>query len=309
VAEKWLPRAVAAGAIAIDNSSRFRHEPEVSLIVPEVNGAELQSAGAKPRLIANPNCSTIILLVGIEPLRRRFGLRAIDVATYQAVSGAGIPAMEELRAQAAARLAGQDLATSVFPEPCAFNVFNHESALDPESGLNGEEQKIIAESRRILGDPGLQVTPTCVRVPVFRAHSQAISILLERSATLDEVREAYADARGVRVVDDRARGSFPTPLAATGQDDVLVGRFRRDPASPVDAEGRSRRWCLFVSGDQLRKGAALNAIQIADLLGWQTKHAATEKRSPLNARSPSSVLQKNGKPATRQAKNPSPVSG
>jgi aspartate-semialdehyde dehydrogenase len=148
----------------------------------------------------------------------------------------------------------------VFGEPCAFNVFSHNSAVDPVSGLNGEEAKMIAESRRIWNDDGLGVSPTCVRVPVYRAHSQAIAVELREPANEAAVREALSRAAGVRVVDDRAANRFPTPLKATGLDDVLVGRIRRDPA-----DGSGRSWCLFVSGDQLRKGAALNAVQVAEL--------------------------------------------
>ncbi len=309
VARTWLPHAVEAGATVIDNSSCFRHHADVPLVIPEVNGSELLELNSAPRLIANPNCSTILLLVAVNPLRQRFGLKAIDVCTYQAVSGAGLPAIEELRDQAEAHLSGQPKACSVFPEPCAFNVFNHESAVDPDTGLNGEEQKMIGEARRIFSDPELAVTPTCVRVPVFRAHSQAVTVTLAASANLAEVHAAYAGAPGLRMIDNREQGVFPTPLAATGQDEILVGRFRPDPAALLSGDGRTNRWCLFLSGDQLRKGAALNAIQIGDLIGWNTKQPAAPKSTALKQRSPKTVFAKNGIPESKQPINPAGVDG
>lgn len=309
VARSWLPQAVALGATVIDNSSCFRNQADVPLVIPEVNGRKLMAFKPAPRLIANPNCSTILLLVAINPLRQKFGLAAIDVSTYQAVSGAGLPAMEELRSQAESLLAGQPPKCTVFREPCAFNVFSHESELDLNTGLNGEEQKIISEARRICSDAALAITPTCVRVPVFRAHSQSVTVSLAAPASLDEVQAAYADAPGLRVVDDRAQGFFPTPLAASGADEVLVGRFRPDPAARLDTDGRTNRWCLFLSGDQLRKGAALNAIQIGDLIGWNTTQAAVPNNAALKPRSPTSVLTKNGKPAAKQVPNPASVGG
>jgi aspartate-semialdehyde dehydrogenase len=257
VASEWASVAVGAGCRVVDNSSAFRADADVPLVVPEING-QLVTTGT--RLVANPNCSTIIMLLALEPLRRRFGVARISVATYQAVSGAGAAGMEELGAQVRASVAGEAQECRVFGEPCAFNVFSHNSAVDPVSGLNGEEAKMIAESRRIWNDDGLGVSPTCVRVPVYRAHSQAIAVELREPANEAAVREALSRAAGVRVVDDRAANRFPTPLKATGLDDVLVGRIRRDPA-----DGSGRSWCLFVSGDQLRKGAALNAVQVAEL--------------------------------------------
>lgn len=261
VARTHIPRALAEGARIVDNSSAFRLDASVPLIIPEVNGNDI---GIETRLIANPNCSTIILLGALEPVRRAFGVVGIDVATYQAVSGAGLSAMDELREQAQAALDGRTVEPRVFAEPCAFNVFSHDSPVDPETGVNGEERKIIDESRRIWNDPGLRVTPTCVRVPVFRSHTQAITVTLGRTATEREVREALAGARGVRIVDDRAANRFPTPLGATGGDDILIGRIRPDPSGARDDRGGTDRWCLLVAGDQLRKGAALNAVQVAD---------------------------------------------
>lgn len=268
VSRAWCPKAVGAGAVVIDNSSAFRMDRDVSLVVPEINGDELAAGEShRARIIANPNCSAAILLMALDPLRRAFGVEGVVVATYQAVSGAGIAAMDELRTQTSRVLAGENASPSVFHEPIAFNLFSHDSAVDPESGLNGEERKIIDECRKIWGDPGLRVTPTCVRVPVLRAHTQAATVTLRTPATIDALRGAYDGAKGVRVIDDRAANRFPTPLKAAGVDDVLVGRLRPDPCERADPDGRLRTFCLLIAGDQLRKGAALNAVQIADALG------------------------------------------
>lgn len=269
VAKQWAKQAVEAGCTVIDNSSAFRADPTVPLVVPEVNGDWIPPSC---RLIANPNCSTIIMLTALEPLRRLFGVERISVATYQAVSGAGASAMQELLDQARDVLDGRVATPRVFDEPCAFNVFSHNASVDVASGLNGEEAKMISESRRIWDDPGLLVSPTCVRVSVLRAHTQAITVTLQRPATESAIRQALARAPGVAVIDDRAHNRFPTPLKASGGDDVLVGRLRMDPA---DNSGRS--WCVLVSADQLRKGAALNAIQIAEQLLEPNKPATTQR--------------------------------
>lgn len=258
VARELAPHAIEAGAIVIDNSSAFRLKPGVPLVVPELLSEPLPK---RPAVIANPNCSTIILLAALNPLRR-FGLRAINVATYQAVSGAGQAGLDALRAE----IEGKPAAGSPFTEPCFLNVFSHNSAVDAATGLNGEEQKIIDESRKILGQPGLAVTPACVRVPVYRAHSQAITVRLGEWITEAELRASYEGVAGIGVIDDRAANRFPTPLKAANKDEVLVGRFRPDPARPLDEQGRTDSWCLFACGDQLRKGAALNAVQIAERL-------------------------------------------
>lgn len=258
IARTFAPRAVEAGAVVVDNSSAYRMDPAVPLVVPEINAEAIGTA----RLIANPNCSTIILLTPLTPIRQRFGVRRVVVSTYQAVSGAGIEAVRELQTQARDVLDGRPARPSVFPEPCAFNVFSHESTLDPSTGLNGEEAKMIAESRRIWNDPALTLIPTCVRVPVIRAHTQSALVTLEQPATEAQVRELLAEAPGVRLVDDRAANRFPTPLEATGGNAVLAGRVRC--FSPTEC-------AVMIAGDQLRKGAALNAIQIMDLIHTRSR--------------------------------------
>lgn len=263
-ARRWAPEAVRAGAVVVDNSSAFRLEPGVPLVIPEVNG-ELVRGRPGARLIANPNCSTIILLTALNPLREAFGVEGVVVSTYQAVSGAGAAAIDELHGQARAVLGGGEARPGVFREPCAFNVFSHDSAVDTASGLNVEEQKLIAETRKIWGDESVAISPTCIRVPVVRAHTEAITVRLGRAATEREVRAVIGRAAGLRVIDDRAGNVFPTPLKASGGDEVLVGRIRPDPGERPGAGGATRGWCLLVCGDQLRKGAALNAVDIAGL--------------------------------------------
>jgi len=265
VSKQYAPAALAAGCHVVDNSSAFRMDPAVPLVVPEVNPGEVPDP-TSPRLIANPNCSTILMLVALNPWRKRFGVEHATVSTYQAVSGAGAAAMDELRAQVEQHLAGKPVETKVFAEQCAFNVFSHNSQVDPATGLNVEELKLIKETHKIWGDPSITITPTCIRVPVFRAHSESCAVRLGRPVTEEEVRRAFEGESGVRVIDDRGGNRFPTPLKAAGGNDVLVGRIRVDPAAGLDASGRSRHWCLWLCGDQLRKGAAQNAIQIADLL-------------------------------------------
>jgi aspartate-semialdehyde dehydrogenase len=231
--------------------------PAVPLVIPEVNP---QALSGHRGIIANPNCSTIIMAVVLWPLHRAVPLTRVVVSTYQAVSGAGARALAELEAQTRAVLAGEAPRPDVFPVPCAFNVFSHNSAIGPD-GYNLEETKMIAETRRIFGAEELRIASTCVRVPVMRAHTEALA--LEFSAPLSEerVRALLSEAPGIKVVDDRGRNYFPMPLDASGLDEVLVGRIRQDPSVP---EGRGVQ--LLCSGDQLRKGAALNAVQIAELL-------------------------------------------
>jgi len=258
VSRRYAAAAVRAGAVVVDNSSAFRMDPEVPLVVPEVNAATIP---AHRGIIANPNCVAAIATVALHPLHRHFGLRRVSVATYQAASGAGAAAMEELRGATAAHLAGEAFAPRVLRHPYAFNLFSHDSAVDPETGYNDEETKVVRETRRILALPELPVGITCVRVPVLRAHAMAITAEFAAPVTPEAAREALAAAPGLAVVDDRAGNHFPMPVEASGQDAVLVGRLRRDTGDP---SGRSL--ALFVVGDQLLKGAALNAVQIAERL-------------------------------------------
>lgn len=267
ISKQFGPVAAREGAVVIDNSSAFRMDPGTPLVVPEINPSEVAPHRnlSKPGIIANPNCSTIILLVPLNPLRERFGVRRAVVSTYQAASGAGAAAMEELETQTRAVLDGGEASPRIFHEIYAFNLFSHNSKVDPQTGRNVEEQKMIDETRKIWRDPGVEIAATCVRVPVMRAHAESVTVTLDRPATEADVRAALTSAPGIRVIDDRAGNRFPTPLAAAGEDDVLVGRIRPDETQPRQGE-RFVGWQLFVCGDQLRKGAALNAVQIAELL-------------------------------------------
>lgn len=257
VSRSAAPAAARCGTIVIDNSSAFRMEAGTPLVVPEINPQDLREHRG---IIANPNCSTIILLMPLWPLHRMNRVRRVVVATYQAASGAGARAMNELTRQTADVLAGRPPRPEVFALPCAFNVFSHNSAIGAD-GLNVEESKMIEESRKILGEPELAVSPTCLRVPVLRSHLEAVAVEFADPIDPDEARGVLHNAPGVRVVDDRDANHFPTSLAAAGQDDVLVGRIRRDRSVP-DQRGLS----FLCAGDQLRKGAALNAVQIAERL-------------------------------------------
>lgn len=258
ISKQYAPLAVAAGAVVIDNSSAFRMDDDIPLVVPEVNP---QTIPARPGIIANPNCVAIIATVPLAPLAARHAIRRLHIATYQAASGAGAAAMEELRASTAAYLAGDAYAPRVLKHPYAFNLFSHDAAINPETGYNGEEEKVIAETRKIMGLPDLAIGITCVRVPVLRAHSMAVTVEFDDVVTPEQVRDILRDAAGVRLIEDVAANHFPMPNEATGQGDVLVGRIRRDLGDP---SGRSI--ALFLAGDQLLKGAALNAVQILQRL-------------------------------------------
>jgi aspartate-semialdehyde dehydrogenase len=253
VAEAWAPVALGAGAFVVDNSSAFRYRPEIPLVVPEVNADLLAE---RPRLVANPNCSTIQLVVALEPLRRLAGLERVAVATYQSVSGAGAEPLERLIGQTRSSLDGKP-ATGP-GHSLAFNVIPMIGGLEG-NGYSREEMKIVWETRKILGLPGLRVTATAVRVPVRVGHSEAVNVALGRPIEVEEARAAWRAAPGLRVVDDPAAESFPTPLQVAGQDLVWVGRARRDLSQPSGLE-------FWVVGDNLRKGAATNAIQIAEQL-------------------------------------------
>jgi aspartate-semialdehyde dehydrogenase len=256
VAREHAPRAQAAGAVVVDNSSAFRLDPAVPLVVPEVNAAAL--AGHRG-LIANPNCSTILLAVVAAPLHRAAGLRRIVVSTYQAASGAGQQAIRELRAGLAAQLARTlPPAAVALPQPLAGNVFPQVDVFGPD-GYTREEDKLLHELRKILALPGLLVDATCVRVPVERCHSESVAVELERPLAVEAARALLAAAAGVELVDDPSARRYPMPLDQAGRDPVAVGRLR---AGRVFTPGLT----FWLAGDQLRKGAALNAVQIAEAL-------------------------------------------
>lgn len=249
------PKAVCAGAVVIDNSSAFRMNPEVPLVVPEVNP---QAAAAHQGIIANPNCTTILMAVAVYPLHQVRKVERIVAATYQSASGAGARAMEEVKHQSVAILQGKEPVAEVFPYPLAFNLFPHNSPLN-DLGYCEEEMKMVNETRKIFSAPQLRITATCVRVPVLRAHSEAINLEFEQPLSVAEAREILSQAPGVQLMEDWAANHFPMPIEATGKDEVLVGRIRQDLSHPCGLE-------LWLCGDQIRKGAALNAVQIAELL-------------------------------------------
>lgn len=255
ISRTWAPKAVAAGAVVIDNSSAFRMDPAVPLVVPEVNA----DAAAEHRgIIANPNCTTILMSVAVYPLHQVQPIRRIVAATYQSASGAGARAMEEVKVQAQAILHGQTPSAEIFPYPLAFNLFPHNSPLN-EQGYCEEELKMVNETRKIFAAPDLRITATCVRVPVLRAHSEAINLEFDQPFSVAQAREILSRAPGIKLVEDWSANHFPMPIEASGQDDVFVGRIRQDLSHPCGLE-------LWLCGDQIRKGAALNAVQIAELL-------------------------------------------
>jgi aspartate-semialdehyde dehydrogenase len=251
----WAAKAIAAGAVVIDNSSAYRMDETVPLVVPEVNP---QAAAQHRGLIANPNCTTILMAVAVYPLHQVQPIRRIVAATYQSASGAGARAMEEVKVQTQAILNGETPQPEIFPYPLAFNLFPHNSKLD-ETGYCEEEMKMVNETRKIFGAPELRVTATCVRVPVLRAHSEALNLEFDQPFSIEKAREILSQAPGVKLVEDWNSNYFPMPIDASGKDDVLVGRIRQDISHPSGLE-------LWLCGDQIRKGAALNAIQIAELL-------------------------------------------
>ena len=253
----FVPAAVKAGAVVVDNSSAFRMKSGVPLVVPEVNPEAIMG---HPGLIANPNCSTILLAVAAWPLHKAFRLRRAIVSTYQAVSGAGAVGLDELRRQQRQRVAGEPVTCERFPHPIVDNLFCHDTPID-ETGYNEEERKMTNETRKIFGVPDLAVAATCVRVPVPRAHCESVNLEFAVPTTPADVRRILADAPGVRLVDDPTANHFPMPVEASDQDLVLVGRIRQD-MSRTDGRGIE----LFLAGDQIRKGAATNAVQIAELL-------------------------------------------
>ncbi len=256
----YAAKAVAAGAVVIDNSSAFRMDDNVPLVVPEINP---EAAATHQGIIANPNCTTILMGVAIYPLHKVQPIKRIVVSTYQSASGAGARAMEEVETQAQAILQGETPKPEILPYPLAFNLFPHNSPIE-ENHYCQEEMKMVNETRKIFNAPEIRVTATCVRVPVLRAHSEAINLEFAQPFAVDKAQELISSAPGVKLVEDWQQNYFPMPIDATGEDDVLVGRIRQDISHDCGLE-------LWLCGDQIRKGAALNAVQIAELLlekGW-----------------------------------------
>jgi aspartate-semialdehyde dehydrogenase len=269
ISKQYARAAVDAGAVVVDNSSAFRMTDGVPLVVPEVNPDAIAQANIglgedqHAGIIANPNCSTIIMLLAVTPIHRAVGVKRVVVSTYQAASGAGAAAMAELEQQTREVLEGKAPTCNIFPHQYAFNLFSHNSDMQP-NGYNQEELKMVHETHKIwsqIGGDKTPITATCVRVPVMRAHAESINLTLDKPLTEVEARQLLADAPGVSLMDDRDNNRFPTPLDASHVDDVFVGRIRHDISQP---EGHGLD--LFVCGDQVRKGAALNAVQIAELL-------------------------------------------
>jgi aspartate-semialdehyde dehydrogenase len=255
--KEFAPAAAEAGAVVVDNSSAFRMDPDVPLVIPEINPQKITEHKG---IIANPNCSTIIGIVPVWPLHRANPVKRMVVNTYQAASGAGYQAMLELENQSREILEGKEPTMKVFPYQIAFNLFSHNSALGP-NGYNLEETKMVLETRKIFDCPDIAITATCIRVPVFRTHCESINLEFIDPITDDQVRDLLSTAPGVKVLDDREHNRFPMPIDATGKDDILVGRIRQDESIP-----ENRGINIWVAGDQLRKGAALNAVQIAERL-------------------------------------------
>ena len=256
----FAPAAVEAGAVVIDNSSAFRMDANVPLVVPEVNEADIEGHNG---IIANPNCVAAPLVVALKPIADAVGLERVIVASYQSVSGTGTAAIQELLAQTRGNLDGNEPEPSVYPHPIAFNVLPHIDVFD-ESGYTGEERKVAAETRKMLGQSDLAISATCVRVPVIQAHSMAIHIETSEKISPQHLRELMMAAPGIALVDDPAHNRYPLAREATGRDEVFVGRIREDTSHP-------RGIALWLVSDNLRKGAATNAVQIAESLvtrGW-----------------------------------------
>ena len=255
VSRKFVPTATAAGAVVVDNSSAFRMDPDVPLVIPEINGDDVRQHRG---IIANPNCTTAVTLMALYPLHLAFGVQRVFASSYQAVSGSGARAIAELRRQVGEAGAGAAPRAEVYPHPIAFNVLPHVDSF-LENGYTKEEMKMQNEARRIMHLPEFRASVTCVRVPVYRAHSVAVTAEFERPVSVDEAREVLAKAPGVDLVDEPQRSVYPMPLDAAGKDNCQVGRVRIDCAL-------GNGLAFWVSGDQLLKGAALNAVQIAELL-------------------------------------------
>jgi len=255
--KEFAPAAVKAGAVVVDNSSAFRMDPAVPLVIPEINPGKIREHKG---IIANPNCSTIIGIVPVWPLHKANSVKRMVVSTYQAASGAGHSAMVELEEQSREILNGKSPTCQVFPYQIAFNVFSHNSPLGV-NGYNEEEMKMVNETRKIFDRSDIAITCTCIRIPVMRAHCESINLEFTDSITDSQVRDLLSTAPGVSLIDDRKNNRFPMPIDASGKDNIFVGRIRQDESIP-DNRGIN----LWVAGDQLRKGAALNAVQIAEKL-------------------------------------------
>lgn len=255
ISKKFAPFAVQSGAVVVDNSSAFRMDETVPLVIPEINGGDVRGNRG---IIANPNCTTAVTLMALWPLHREFGVKRIFAASYQAVSGTGAQAIEELRAQVNDLVANREISKKVYPHQIAFNVLPHVDAF-LDTGYTKEEMKMQHEGRRIMHHPAFKASVTCVRVPVYRAHSVAVNAEFEKQVSVEKAREVLSQSPGIRLVDDPAHNIYPLPLNCAGQDDCQVGRIRLDCAF-------DNGLAFWVCGDQLLKGAALNAVQIAELL-------------------------------------------
>jgi len=255
--KEFGPAAVEAGAVVVDNSSAFRMDPDVPLVIPEINP---QAIKENKGIIANPNCSTIIGIVPVWPLHKANPVKRMVVSTYQAAIGAGHSAMVELQEQTQEILDGKKPTCKAFPYQIAFNCFSHNAPLAP-NGYNQEEMKMVHETRKIFDCAEIAITCTCIRIPVFRAHCESINLEFTEAITPDQVRDLLSTAPGVSLLDDRENNRFPMPIDASGKDDIFVGRIRQDESIPEN-HGIN----IWVAGDQLRKGAALNAVQIAEKL-------------------------------------------
>ena len=255
VSREFVPIAVAGGAVAIDNSRAFRMEDGVPLVVPEVNAEAVRRHAG---IIANPNCSTIQMVLALKPLQDVVGIKRVVVSTYQSVSGTGKAAIEELREQSGSMLAGEPIISRIYPHPIAFNCIPHIDVID-EDGNTREEIKMVLETRKILELPELQIAVTCVRVPVFHSHALSLCVELESELAPDDARRVLGEFPGVRILDDASGAVYPTQLSSSGTDETWIGRIRRD------ASVANGLW-MWVVADNLRKGAALNAVQIAELL-------------------------------------------
>ncbi|HVQ59830.1 MAG TPA: aspartate-semialdehyde dehydrogenase [Solirubrobacterales bacterium] len=256
VSAEWAPKIVEAGATIVDNTSYFRMRDDVPLVVAEVNPEAIDGHNG---IVANPNCSTMQMVVALKPLHQEAGIERLVVSTYQAVSGTGKAAIDELREQTRAVLDGGEAVASIYPHPIAFNVIGAAGNFAEGDDHTDEERKLINETRKILGDEQIRVSATCVRVPVVTGHSEAVNVETRQPLSPERARELLEAAPGVSVVDDPAAVRYPTPLGAAGRDEVFVGRIRRDP-------GNERALDMWVVGDNLRKGAATNAVQLAELL-------------------------------------------